>query len=223
MLRRVDFGEADRIITFLTPDRGKVGVLARGVRKTKSKLAGGIELFSVSDITVLPGRGEVSTLISARLLRHYGNIVKDLERTKAGYEFIKMLSKATEDNPEAAFFNLIDNTFKSLDQPDINLDLINLWFAAQLLKLSGHSPNLSTDQEGRKLQQHQNYVFDFDAMGFQLEEDGRGDIAANHIKLLRLVFSSNLPKTIQKIQGVEALSSTCRPLINSMLASHIRV
>ena len=57
VLRRTDFGEADRIINFLTPDRGKISGLARGVRKQKSKLAGGIELFSVSDITYLVGRG----------------------------------------------------------------------------------------------------------------------------------------------------------------------
>jgi len=42
VLARTDFGEADRILTFLTPDNGKVKAIAKGVRKQKSKMAGGI-------------------------------------------------------------------------------------------------------------------------------------------------------------------------------------
>jgi DNA repair protein RecO (recombination protein O) len=48
VLTRTDYGEADRILHFLTPDQGKIAGIAKGVRKSKSKLAGGIELFSVS-------------------------------------------------------------------------------------------------------------------------------------------------------------------------------
>ena len=50
ILTRINYAEADRIITFLTPSNGKVRAIAKGVRKAKSKLAGGIELFSISDI-----------------------------------------------------------------------------------------------------------------------------------------------------------------------------
>ena len=51
ILRRTNYGESDRILTLLTPE-GKFSVLARGARKEKSRLAGGIELFSVSDVTI---------------------------------------------------------------------------------------------------------------------------------------------------------------------------
>jgi DNA repair protein RecO (recombination protein O) len=64
ILSRTDFGEADRILTVLTPQQGKLRLMAKGVRKIKSKLAGGIELFSVSDITYIRGKGELGTLIS---------------------------------------------------------------------------------------------------------------------------------------------------------------
>ena len=47
VLSRVNYGEADRIIKLLTPEAGKLSLMARGVRKPKSKLAGGIELFSI--------------------------------------------------------------------------------------------------------------------------------------------------------------------------------
>ena len=48
VLRRTNFGEADRIVDLLTPS-GRVSVMARGVRREKSKLAGGIELFALCD------------------------------------------------------------------------------------------------------------------------------------------------------------------------------
>jgi DNA repair protein RecO (recombination protein O) len=70
ILTRTDYGEADRIMTFLTPELGKVRAMAKGVRKPKSKLAGGIELFSVSDITYIVGRSELQTLVSTRLDTH---------------------------------------------------------------------------------------------------------------------------------------------------------
>src|SRR5256885_8858328 len=99
ILNRTDYGEADRIISFLTPDHGKLKAIAKGVRKSKSKLAGGIELFSVSEVSFIIGRSEINTIISTRLVKHYGNIVKDLDRTGAAYEFIKSLNKATEEQP----------------------------------------------------------------------------------------------------------------------------
>src|SRR5438105_13293621 len=100
VLARTDYGEADRILTFLTPDHGKVKAIAKGVRKIKSKLAGGIELFSVSDISLVIGRGELNTLTSTRLIKHYGNIVKDLNHSNTGYEFMRLLDKNTEDQAE---------------------------------------------------------------------------------------------------------------------------
>src|SRR2546430_6710542 len=89
ILARIDYGEADRIITMLTPGHGKLRLLAKGVRRVRSKLAGGIELFSVSTITFIQGRSELGTLVSTRLQQYYSHIVQDLDRTMAGYELIK--------------------------------------------------------------------------------------------------------------------------------------
>ena len=46
MLRRVDMGEADRLLTILTPARGKMKVMAKGVRKLTSRKTGHVELFT---------------------------------------------------------------------------------------------------------------------------------------------------------------------------------
>src|SRR6185503_9222549 len=120
ILSRTDYGEADRIITFLTPDQGKVKAIAKGVRKSKSKLAGGIELFCISDISFIPAKREIGTVVSTRLIDHYGEIVKDIDRTNAGYSFIKKLDKATEDAAETDYFSLLEESFNALDDSSIN-------------------------------------------------------------------------------------------------------
>lgn len=204
ILTRTDYGEADRILTLLTPEYGKLHLLAKGVRRVKSKLAGGIELFSVSTVTFIQGRSELGTLISTRLHKHYQHIVQDLDRTMLGYELIKQLNKITEDQAEPAYFTLLEETFQALDDASISLQLVQFWFAARLLMIGGHSPNLETDGEGRRLQGGQTYTFDFDAMHFRPAAQG-GRFGADHIKFIRLGFAGHSPKTLQQIHGAAKL------------------
>lgn len=220
ILARTNYGEADRIITVLTPDQGKLKLIAKGVRKPKSKLAGGIELFSISDITFIRGKSDIGTLVSSRLDIHYGNIVKNIDRTMLGYELIKQLNKATEDEPESDYFNLLEKTFESLNSEHINSELIRLWFAAQLLKFAGHTPNLHTDITGNKLTEDHAYSFSFDDMAFT-KINGGSNFNAERIKVLRLLFSSNSPQTLQQIEGLESLLEDVAPLVNTMRNSYI--
>jgi len=59
VLRRIDYGEADRILTVLTLEHGKIGVIARGVRKSQSRLASRTDLFTRSRMQLARGRGEL--------------------------------------------------------------------------------------------------------------------------------------------------------------------
>ena len=223
VLKRTDYNEADRIITFLTPDQGKITVLARGVRKTKSKLAGGIELFSISDITYINGRGEVHTLVSTRLVKHFGKIVTDLNRTNLGYDFIKLLDRSTEEHPEPEYFELLAHGFEALDDKNVNIDLIEVWFKAQLLRMAGHSPNLKTDEHDEKLDEKDKYLFNFETMNFNKDGVHNNSFDASSIKFLRLLFSGNLPGVLNKIKSVEVLSAQARPLVNSMMQTYIQI
>jgi DNA repair protein RecO (recombination protein O) len=205
----------------LTPDYGKLRLMARGVRKARSKLAGGIELFSVSEVSFIQGRGEIGTLTSTRLLKHYGRIVKALDRVQLGYGLIKQLNRATEDHPEPEYFELLEQAFQALDDAAVSLDLIRLWFEARLLQQAGYTPNLRTDTDDQKLQSDQTYNFDFEAMAFAPHTDG--SFTAGHIKTLRLLFSGHPPGALQKVQGTSKLLPTVMPLIRTMLTSYIRV
>lgn len=214
ILSRTDFGEADRILTVLTPEYGKLRLLAKGVRRVKSKLAGGIELFSISTVTFVKGRGEIGTLVSTRLDKHYAHIVEDLQRTMLGYDLIKKLNKVTEDEPESEYFELLHQTFEALDEATIPLPLIRFWFSAQIQRLGGHTPNLQTDEAGRKLVADQLYDFDFDRMTF-VANPLSGRFSANHIKFLRLIFAGNSPRALLQVQGMGQLLGECMPLLDN--------
>lgn len=220
ILSRTVFGEADKIITLLTPDHGKLRLMARGVRRSKSKLAGGVELFSVSDITYIKGRGEIGTLTSARLITHYGRIVQDVTRTMLGYELIKQLNKVTEDEPETEYFTLLEQTFQALNDASIPLELIRFWYGAQLLAQAGYSPNLYTDTAGTKLAADQSYDFSYDDMSFARADPGRFD--AGHIKYLRLAFSGNQPRLLNLVQGTDRLLPDLLPITQTLLVNHIQ-
>ena len=218
VLRRVNYGEADRIVTFLTPSDGKLALVARGVRRPKSKLAGGIELLSISSVTYAGGRGGgLGTLVSARLEQHFGNVVKDLARVQLGYELLQTADKITEDQPEPEYFTLLATGLAALNMPDVPADLIKVWFGAGLLRLAGLTPNLITDTEGQRLELERTYNFEYDSVCFTPGQD----FTADHIKVLRLLFSGTSPAVIGKVQGIDRLSAEVSPLV-TMLQSTLQ-
>lgn len=221
ILSRTDYGEADRILTLLTPDHGKLRLIAKGVRRVRSKLAGGIELFSVSQVSFIRGRGELGTLVSTRLLKYYSHIVQDVGRTMLGYDLIKQLNRVTEDQPEAAYFELLEQGFAALDDLAIDLALLRVWFLMQLLRLGGHTPNLRTDTSGSRLAAEAEYDFDFDNMAFFSRVSGH--FTADHIKFLRLGFSGSQPRLMQQVTGLETLIAAVAPLVQTMAQTHLRL
>lgn len=210
VLRRINYQEADRIVTFLTPDQGKITAIAKGVRKSKSKLAGSIELFGTSQITILPGKGDMGTLISARLIKNYGNIVKNFQRTQLGYEILKLINKNIEIEGDEEIYELLNSSLDFLNEPKIKLELIKFWFSLKFLILMGHSPNLSVEDAGNI----DKYNFDTNTMRFIPDESGQYD--RNLIKVLRLALA-NEPDKLHKIANIDTISESLLNITQSML------
>ena len=219
ILRRTDYGESDRIITFLT-EQGKMRAMAKGVRKQKSKMAGGIELFSVSELQYIKGKGDIDTLTSTRLVTHYGTIVRDLNRTNAGYDFLRTVMRGTEDSCEPGYYHLIVGALDALNDPEVDLDLVRAWFYMNLLELAGHQPQLDTDNNGEPLQADALYNFDFDGGGFRKTNGGFG-AGSGLIKVLRLVTQYG-PTTLSKVGGVKDYTKPAAQLLKQMSEYYIQ-
>lgn len=199
VLKRTNYGEADRIIQILTPE-GKFGVIARGVRKEKSKLAGGIELLTMSDVVINEGRGELGTLTSARLEIFYKNILSDYDRLHFANQVLKSISAAAENVREEIWFDLLKEILSSLNQINIPLEITQSWFYLKYASYEGHELSLDFDIDGNKLQFGKTYRYDYENRGLAAANEN-GPINSGHIKILRVL--SNRPiQTILQVGGI---------------------
>lgn len=221
VLARTNYGEADRIITVITPDQGKLRLMVKGARRIRSKLAGGIELFSISEMTFIQGRGEINTLTSSRLQKHFGRIISDIDRTMFGYELLKLFNRVTEDMPESDYYELLATALEALDDPTVPLENIRLWTRVQLLKLGGHAVNLKTDNTGQKLTPEMVYNFSFDDMVFV--QAPRGNYGPSHIKILRLAHGLETPLPLGLVTDIKTVMPELLSLVNSVSKQHLRV
>lgn len=212
ILRRTNYGEADRVLSVLTPERGKVSAIAKGVRKPKSKLAGGLELFALCTVTIMSGRGELGLITSARMERFYNNILKDYDRMQFGYEAIKLINRATETVSEPEFYVLLRDCLDWLDDIRSDWQLAELCFRLRLQQLLGHGFNVATDATGQKLQVGKKYHYDFGDNAFY--QDERGRFTSEHIKLLRLASIKN-PAVLGQVSGLEPILGDCMWLVRT--------
>ena len=189
-LRRTNLGEADRLIDFLTPG-GKITVLARSVRKEKSRLAGGIEMFCLSQITVHQSqKSGRNVLTSAKMLKFYQHILSDLNRLELASEIIRKIDRAAEQTDSPEYFEIVKECHEALDNPKVNLDLVASWFYLNFARVRGEQINLITDTNGDKLSPDVSYVWD--STEGALRPLPQGKIGANEIKLMRLILASPL-------------------------------
>lgn len=205
VLRRTNYGEADRILQLLTPD-GKRSVMARGVRREKSKLAGGIELFAVSDVVINSGKGDLGILTSARLVQFYRHILEDYDTMQFAYEVVKQVNRASETVDEPEWYDVLSEVLMALDSQGMSRQLVQTWFYLRYAALLGHELSLVNDVGGRNLQPDKRYAYDVSEKG--LREAPNGELTADHIKLLRLISVKSL-KVLAQIGGTEKILPDC--------------
>jgi len=205
VLRRTNYGEADRILQLLTPD-GKQSVMAKGVRREKSRLAGGIELFAICDVVITEGKGEIGILTSARLVQFYRHIMEKYDRMQFAYEAIKLVSGASEMVDGEEWYEVLANVFAGLDTSSLRLDVVQSWFYLHYAALMGYELSLWHDIAGEKLLPDQNYRYDSSERGLTAYDGG--ELTSEHIKLLRL-FATRPLKTVAQIGGIDNIMAEC--------------
>lgn len=205
VLRRTNYGEADRILQLLTPE-GKKSVIAKGVRREKSRLSGGIELFAVSEVVISEGKGELDVLTSARLVHFYRHIMEDYDRMQFAYLVIKLVAKATETVDETEWYDVLVETLAGLDARSIPLGMVEAWFYLRYSALMGYELSLWHDVAGEKLSPQQNYRYDDAERGLRAALNG--ELTADHIKLLRLIATRPL-RVLAQIGGIDSIIADC--------------
>lgn len=147
ILKRTNFGEADKILTIYTRHFGKIKVLAKGIRKTTSRKSGHLELFNWAQICLAKGRN-LDIITEAETVRSFRGWRKNLAKVGIAYHFCELVERLTvEDVKSQEIFNLLAGSLLGLSQArSCDLDQASQNFAQKLLEETGFWPRgKSTD------------------------------------------------------------------------------
>jgi DNA repair protein RecO (recombination protein O) len=141
VLRRVDFGEADRVLVLYTRERGKLAVVAKGVRRMSSRMAGHLELFTQSELLLAKG-ANLDVVTQAETRNAFRALREDLTRTSTAYLIVELADALTEEALEQPeLFDLLTATFRALGTTD-DPRLVAAHFQIRLLDVAGFRPVL---------------------------------------------------------------------------------
>lgn len=174
VLRRVEYSEADFVLTLLTPHYGKLGAMAKGVRRPTSKLSGHVELYSYSHMLLARGRN-LHIVSQVELRNPFLELGIDLEHIGYASHFAELVDHFTIDNEEtaAAFFLLLDG-FGWLSEGNVDLRLAARYFELKLLEVMGYAPSLFVcAMSGEKLEARDHFysAIDGGVIAYQLGKE----------------------------------------------------
>jgi DNA repair protein RecO (recombination protein O) len=139
ILKRSNFGEADRLLTFFTPHRGKLRAVAKGARRPGSRKAGHLELFSYTRLLLARGRN-LDIVTQAETVEPFLPLREDLLRTTFAYYTAELVDRFLSDEDEnRPVFDLLLAAFDWLGQAD-DLALAARFFELRLLAMVGYQP-----------------------------------------------------------------------------------
>ncbi len=151
VLRSIRFSEADRILHLYTLERGRIGAIAKGVRKTKSRFGARLEPLSHVELMLHEGSGELQTVTGAALIRSHHEARDESYRLEIGLigaEAMLRLFAEPEANQKA--FTALTRFLDALDRAPVSpagrppLDSLALAFQLKLLWLSGYLPHVTS-------------------------------------------------------------------------------
>jgi DNA repair protein RecO (recombination protein O) len=191
ILKRRDFGEADRALTILTPEHGKLDVIAKGARKPTSHQTGHVELFTRTELLIHRGR-ELGVVSQAELSAPYLLLREDLTRGAYASFAAELADRFTgeEDADYPELFTLLDDTFSRLCDTADEPRLAIRYYEMRLLDATGFRPELNECVVSRDEVQPQDQFFSA-ALGGVVSPGWAHDgssavpISLNALKLLR--------------------------------------
>ena len=145
VFKKQDRFEADRVFSVFTSEFGRLEVFGKAIRKITSKLRGGIEIFSLSEIEFIQGKNR-KTLTDTIAIEKFSNIAQDPSKLEIGHKIIDILDnfiKGQEKDDD--IFNLLSETFNKLNNyqlPTTNYSLTYYYFLWNFLSILGYHPEI---------------------------------------------------------------------------------
>ena len=224
VMKRRDYGEADRMLSLYTREFGKLDALAKGARKPQSRKTGHVELFMRTNFMIAEGRN-FGIITQAELVEAYPDLREDLIRTTYAAYATELLDKFTADEDKnISLYELLGKGLGWFNQTD-NLRLAARYYELRLLSLAGFQPQLfRCVATGEPVEQEDQY---FSAeLGGLLKTKARSadyqskGVSSTAVKLLRYLQTRDWP-TIQAIQLRPSLHNELENILHDYITYHL--
>jgi DNA repair protein RecO (recombination protein O) len=196
VLRKVDYGEADRIFTLLTRERGKVPAIAKSVRKAKSRMAGQLDVFAHGRMMLAEGRS-MDVVTQFQRLTETNTLGSDLRRAAVASVVVEVADKIMEERHAAPeMFTLVVDALRHLSQADTLASMELADFLVRVLAELGYIPEVGRCARCGGALGEAGLSFSALAGGVVCQDCGHHDgagraVSARTVKILRVLVAGD--------------------------------
>jgi len=196
VVKEVNVGESDKIITLLTKQKGKITVSAKGARRPKSSFAAGTQFLSYSDFVLFSGK-DMYSLNSCDIIETFYEIRNDMEKLTYAAHFVELVNDTVQENqPAAKVLQLFLNTLHMLAKTDKQPELLARIIELRLLTIDGYTPYIRGCAVCGK-DDCESYSFSFSKCGLickgcAVQDPFAMDISIGTIKALTYIIYSKI-------------------------------
>ena len=194
VIKEVNVGDFDKMLTILTPNVGKISASARGARRPKSQLLSGTQFLCFAEYMMFKG-GDTYTINSCETIELFYNIRTDLDKLQYASYITKIINDVTTENQNSYnTLKLFLNTLYTISETDKDLDFVTSVFKMRLLKILGFAPN-TNECVGCKTKEKLEY--------FSIKENGIKCRACRKQDTSCIKMSDATSNSIKYINGID--------------------
>lgn len=197
IIKEVNTGEADKIVTIFSKKVGKIQAVARGARRPHSRLIGGTQLLCYSDFVLIQGK-ELYEIKSCELIESFYSIREDLKKITYASYIIDLVNEVSEENLSyPKLLQLFLNTLYMLATKDRNPELLMRIFEIRLMSIIGFTPQVIECIECKKVSEE--FYFSASFGGILCESCSVKDrkaikISPSTLNAIRFIIYSDIKK-----------------------------
>jgi len=147
LLKRIDYGEHDLIITFFTTSMGRISVMAKNAKKSVKRFAGALEPFSAMNLEcTLPKRKNLMPVLNnVDLSNPFSRIRTSTANTGYAFYWLELVNSWMEEGKgQSGLYDLLFHVLSALDSGSMERQVLSLLFQIRFMNLSGFSPDFTS-------------------------------------------------------------------------------
>lgn len=182
VIKSMDLGEADKIVTLFSPSFSRISAVAKGIRKTKSKFGARLEPFTQVNLLLHKGRN-LDVITQAEIICSFRSIKTDLQRLNYGFPMLDVVDKISQEGEkEKEIYDLLISALQTLEEMTDSFALLLAAFHLKTMALAGYLPRLSSCSNcSRSFSLEERLRFSFSLGGILCAQCSTADPAATAV------------------------------------------